>query len=89
MVNKLDLAVSLGFTSTPQHSPSTCLAPPRPLILHTNRNVIMTRWQSYGVENIPRLYHGTGGPRPVVAEQISGRGKPHVAEAGHRMRVAH
>jgi len=46
MVKKLELAVSLGFTSTPQHSPPTCLAPPRSLILHTKRNVIITKWGS-------------------------------------------
>jgi len=31
MVKKLELAVSLGFASNPQHSPPTCLTPPRSL----------------------------------------------------------
>ncbi len=43
----------------------------------------MPRWKSYGVENMTRLYHGNGGPRPVVAERISGRGKPYFAEPDH------
>ncbi len=34
MVKKLELAVSLGFTSKPQHSSPTCLSPLRSPILH-------------------------------------------------------
>ena len=89
MVQKLELAVSLGFTSKPQHSPSTSLSLLRPPILHPKRNAIMPWWRSYGVENMTRLYHGNGGPRPVAVERIACRRKPHVAEAGHRMHVAH
>ncbi|MFB3108103.1 MAG: hypothetical protein ACE1ZE_01895, partial [Candidatus Binatia bacterium] len=37
----LELAVSLGFISVPQHSFPTCPSSLRSLILHTNRNVII------------------------------------------------
>jgi len=54
-VKNFELAVSLGFTSQLQDSPSTCLAPLRSPILHTKRNVIIPKWRTYGVENITPL----------------------------------
>ena len=41
MVKKLELDVSLGFTSTPQLSPPTCLPSLKFSILHTTRNAII------------------------------------------------
>jgi hypothetical protein len=41
MVKKLELAVSLGFTSKPQRSPPTCVPPLKFSILHTTRNAII------------------------------------------------
>lgn len=57
MVNKLELAISLGFTSTPQNSLPTCLSLFRSPIIHTKRKVLIPKWRTYGVENITRLYH--------------------------------
>jgi hypothetical protein len=43
IVKKLELAVSRGFTSQPQHSSPTCLSPFRSTILHPERrNAIRT-----------------------------------------------
>ena len=41
MVKKLELAVSLGFTSKPQRSPPTFVPPLKFSILHTTRNAII------------------------------------------------
>jgi hypothetical protein len=93
MVKKLELAVSLEFTSQPRHSPPTSFSPSRSLILHTKRNVIITKWGSYGVENVTRLYDRNGRPRTLGAERISRGGEPHFANPGvsglkgSRMRV--
>jgi hypothetical protein len=46
MAKKLELAFSLGFTSTPQRSPPTYLSPVRSLILHTIRIVIREKAMS-------------------------------------------
>ena len=73
-------AISLGVTSNPQYSLPTCLSPLSSSILHPERNVIITKWGSYGVEDSTRLYHRDRRPRTVVAERISRGGKPHFAE---------
>lgn len=67
MVKKLELAVSLEFISQPQHSPPTCLSPPRSRIYHPERNAIIREMAMNYCFRVRGKRTGT--PNPFVPEK--------------------